>query len=97
MHDQQTCAINKHARVLHHVALRGALAVVGPRCGQTLFDTLKRLARWHLLFATFVAHESGLRFGSLNHAPGDAINPLRPVEADSNTLILLPLSGGQPT
>jgi hypothetical protein len=33
----------------------------------------------------------------LNHAPGDAINPLRPVDADANTLILLPLSGAQPT
>jgi hypothetical protein len=32
--------------------------------------------------------------GSLNYAPGDANNPLRPVKADSNTVILLPLSGG---
>jgi hypothetical protein len=41
----------------------------------------------------FVAHDSGLRFGSLNHAPGDAINPQRPILADANTLISLPLSG----
>jgi hypothetical protein len=29
----------------------------------------------------------------LNHAPGDAINPQRPITADANTLILLPLLG----
>jgi hypothetical protein len=41
----------------------------------------------------FMAHASRLRFGSLNHAPGDTINPQRPIAADDNTLILLPLSG----
>jgi hypothetical protein len=41
----------------------------------------------------FVAHDSRLRFGSLNHAPGDAINLQRPIATDANTLILLPLSG----
>ena len=45
----------------------------------------------------FMAHDSRLRFGSLNHAPGDAINPLRSVEADATPLILLPLSGAQLT
>ena len=33
------------------------------------------------------------RIGSLNHVPGDAINPQRPIEVDANTLILLPLWG----
>jgi hypothetical protein len=28
----------------------------------------------------------------LNHAPGDTINPQKPIEADANTLILFPLS-----
>jgi hypothetical protein len=37
------------------------------------------------------------RFRSLNHLPGDTINPQRPIAADANTLILLPLSGTQPT
>ena len=37
---------------------------------------------------------SRLRFGSLNHAPGDAINPLRPVKADSNTVIYFRFRGG---
>jgi hypothetical protein len=39
----------------------------------------------------------GLQFGSLNHAPGGIINPLGSVMTDANTLILLPLSGAQPT
>jgi hypothetical protein len=30
----------------------------------------------------FVAHDSRLRSGSLNHAPGGIINPLRPVVTD---------------
>jgi hypothetical protein len=34
----------------------------------------------------FVAHDSRLRFGSLNQVLGGIINPLPPVEADSNTL-----------
>jgi len=38
-----------------------------------------------------------LRFRSLNHAPGDAIDPLRPVEADSNALIFTSALGAQPT
>jgi hypothetical protein len=41
-----------------------------------------------------VAHDSRLRFGSLNHELGDTINP---IAADDNPLILLPLSGPQPT
>ena len=41
--------------------------------------------------------DSRLRFWSLNRAPGGTINLLRPVEADANTLILLALSGSQPT
>ena len=42
----------------------------------------------------FVAHDdSRLRFGSLNHLPGDAINPQRPIAAYLNTLISLPLLG----
>jgi len=42
----------------------------------------RRLVRQHrldgspLIVGEFVAHDSRLRFGSLNHAPGDAINPL---------------------
>jgi hypothetical protein len=30
----------------------------------------------------------------LNHAPGDAINPLRPIETDSNTLDFTSAFGG---
>jgi len=46
----------------------------------------------------FVAHDdSRLRFGSLNHLPGDAINPQRPIAADANTLISVPLLGAQRT
>jgi hypothetical protein len=30
---------------------------------------------------------------SLNHVPGHAINPQRPIVADANALISLPLSG----
>jgi hypothetical protein len=33
------------------------------------------------------------RCESLNHAPGDTINPQEPIAADANTQILLPLSG----
>jgi hypothetical protein len=33
----------------------------------------------------------------LNHVLGEAINPQRPIAADANTLILLLLSGTQPT
>jgi hypothetical protein len=40
-----------------------------------------------------VAHDSRLQFGSLNHAPGVAINPQKSIVADANTLISLPLSG----
>ena len=43
------------------------------------------------IIGEFVAHDSRLRFGSLNHAPGGAINPQKPIAADA--LILLPLSG----
>src|SRR5262245_21199221 len=45
----------------------------------------------------FIAHDSRLRFGSLNHASGEAINPQRPITADANTLISLPLLGAQRT
>jgi hypothetical protein len=38
----------------------------------------------------FVAHDSRLQFGSLNHAPGYAINPQRAIASDANILILLP-------
>src|SRR6476646_1213313 len=56
-----------------------------------------RLVRQHrfdggpFIVGEFVAHDSRLRFGSLNHVPGDAINPQRPILADTYTLILLPL------
>ena len=49
------------------------------------------------IIAEFVTHDSKLRFGSLNHMPGDTINRQRPIAADANTLNLLPLSGIQPT
>lgn len=42
----------------------------------------------------FVAPQTRLWVGSLNHAPGDAINPQRPIAADANNLLLLPLLGG---
>jgi hypothetical protein len=45
----------------------------------------------------FVAHDSRLRFGSLNHVRGGTINPQKTIAADANTLISLPLSGAQPT
>ena len=57
----------------------------------------KRLDGGPFIIGEFVAHNSRLRFGSLNHAPSDAINPQRPIAADANALILLPLSGAQPT
>jgi hypothetical protein len=59
-----------------------------------------RLVRQHrldgrpLVVGEFVAHDSRLQFGGLNHTPGDAINPQRPIVADANTLISLSLSGG---
>lgn len=63
-----------------------------------------RLVRQHrfdggpFMVGEFVAHDdSRLRFGSLNHVPGDAINPQRPIAADANTLISLPLLGAQRT
>jgi hypothetical protein len=55
---------------------------------------LARLVRTMLLrhrWVQFVAHDSRLRFESLNHATGDTINPQRPIAADDNALILLPL------
>ena len=45
------------------------------------------------IIGEFVAHDSRLQFGSLNHALDDDINRQRPIAADTNTLILLPLSG----
>src|SRR5947208_1463641 len=45
------------------------------------------------IIGEFVAHDSRLRFGSLNHAPGDAINRQSPIAPDANNLISLPLSG----
>jgi hypothetical protein len=59
-----------------------------------------RLVRPHrldgrpLVVGEFVAHDSRLQFGSLDHPPGDAINPQSPIVADANTPISLPLSGG---
>ncbi len=50
-----------------------------------------------LVVGEFVAHDSRLRFGSLNHAPGDDINPQRPIAADANCLISLPLLEQQRT
>jgi hypothetical protein len=47
----------------------------------------------HFIIGEFVAHDSRLRFGSLNHAPGDTINPQSLIAADANNLISLPLSG----
>ena len=39
------------------------------------------------IIGEFIAHDSRLQFGSLNHVPGNAINPQRPFPADANTLI----------
>ena len=39
----------------------------------------ERLDGRPLKIGEFVAHDSGLQFGSLNHAPGGIINPSRPV------------------
>src|SRR5213078_588876 len=52
----------------------------------------ERLDGGPFVIGEFVAHDWRLRFGSLNHAPGKTR-----VEADANALILLPLSGAQPT
>ncbi len=57
----------------------------------------KRLDGSPLKICEFVAHDSRLQFGSLNHAPGGTINPRRPVAADTTALILLALSGAQRT
>src|SRR5437660_1786238 len=57
----------------------------------------ERLDGGPFIVGEFVAHDSRLQFGSLNHAPGGIINPLRPVMTDANTLNSLPLSGAQPT
>jgi hypothetical protein len=38
------------------------------------------------IIGEFAAQDSRLSFGILNHAPGDAFNPLRPVEAASDPL-----------
>jgi hypothetical protein len=53
----------------------------------------KRFDGVPFIIGEFVAHDSRLRFGSLNHAPGDTINPQSPIAADANNLISLPLSG----
>jgi hypothetical protein len=42
--------------------------------------------------AEFVAHDSGLQFRTLNHAPGRIINPARPRSGAANALNLLLLS-----
>jgi hypothetical protein len=44
----------------------------------------KRLDSGPFMVSEFVAHDSRLRFGSLNLVPGDAINPQRPIAADAN-------------
>jgi hypothetical protein len=49
----------------------------------------------HRRGAEFVAHDSWLRFGSLNHASGSAINPQSPMGSAANSLNLLQLSGPQ--
>src|ERR1700719_5245446 len=41
----------------------------------------------------FVAQDSRLRFGFLNHVPGGTINLERPIEVGANALILGPLAG----
>jgi hypothetical protein len=94
----------------HTPACIGAkrLRPIAPRCAgsqdpkDAVQDTAvtARLVRQHrldgrpLVVGEFVAHDSRLQFGHLNHAPGDAINAQRPIVADANTLISLPLSGG---
>jgi class 3 adenylate cyclase len=45
-----------------------------------------RLDRDPFIIGEFVAHDSRLGFGRLNQVLGGTINPLPPVEADSNTL-----------
>jgi hypothetical protein len=64
----------------------GAVPVLGPVGEQTRHAARlvqqERLNGDPFIIGEFVAHDSRLRFGSLNHAPGDAINPLRSVEAD---------------
>src|SRR6266700_3304081 len=57
----------------------------------------ERLDGGPFIIGEFVAHDSRLQFGSLNHAPGGIINPPGSVKTDANTLILLPLSGAHPT
>ena len=43
----------------------------------------ERLDGGPFIIGEFVAHDSRLRFGSLNHASGDAINPQRPITAEA--------------
>lgn len=67
-----------------------------PRVGARPDARLVRQKRFDgvpFIIGEFVAHDSKLRFGSLNHAPGDTINPQSPIAADANNLISLPLSG----
>ena len=49
-----------------------------------------------IIVGEFVAHDFEAPVW-LNNAPGGIINPPRPVMTDATTLILLPLSGVQPT
>jgi len=56
----------------------------------TRFVRQERLDGGPFKIGEFVAHDSRLQFRNLNHAPGDTINPQKPIEADANTLILLP-------
>src|SRR5206468_3463645 len=57
----------------------------------------KRLDGGPFIVGEFVAHDSRLRFWSLNHAPSGIFNPLGSVTTDDNTPVLFPLSGVQPT
>src|SRR4051794_32892558 len=70
--------------------------VIHPRHAARLVRQ-NRLDGSALMVEEFVVHDSRLQFRSLNHTPGSTINPRRPVMTDNDALLLLPLSGAQPT
>ena len=102
---KRSCGLDRTNRIT--VSTKGSIGLKPRRCHSNTAVVharyTARLVRQHRLdgspfvIVEFVVHDLRLRFWSLNHAPGDTINPQRPIGADDSALILLPLSEPQAT
>ena len=75
----------RHQKTPQERAVLLQMALIWPLCPRLVRQ--ERLYGPPFIVGEFIAHDSRLQFGSLNHAPSGIINPPWPVMADANTSI----------